>query len=347
MKFKESSVESNKQNQKAFWFDIIQQWKKNEQCLLNRMMLRDGFVAQFQAMAAAATTTETHIHDHNFKGVQNQRVVQLCLQEHHHHPTTRTIHLQFHCAKASCEELDGWFTFHNRSLGTRCSLSLHHFDAHDNDFGHGFDIGNVMQQCFTGAVLNDNNGVLAPMWNQLLCDPSSPNSQDENPKNEETPIMSPFSRRDQGTQMSPPESESDANSSSISAMDQKNGYSGIEVRDVEVDSKATVIRWPKGHATKLTSFQESNSEIQTSCSDIAKSTMDITKIQKEEAKIVAWESQQKAKAEATIRKLEVSFQFIKICCFEVELSHMECVLSSTQYIYTHIYYDKISKQARH
>ncbi|QHO35007.1 uncharacterized protein DS421_9g271910 [Arachis hypogaea] len=273
-----------------------------------RMMLRDGFVAQFQAMAAAATTTETHIHDHNFKGVQNQRVVQLCLQEHHHHPTTRTIHLQFHCAKASCEELDGWFTFHNRSLGTRCSLSLHHFDAHDNDFGHGFDIGNVMQQCFTGAVLNDNNGVLAPMWNQLLCDPSSPNSQDENPKNEETPIMSPFSRRDQGTQMSPPESESDANSSSISAMDQKNGYSGIEVRDVEVDSKATVIRWPKGHATKLTSFQESNSEIQTSCSDIAKSTMDITKIQKEEAKIVAWESQQKAKAEATIRKLEMKLE---------------------------------------
>ncbi|XLS81661.1 hypothetical protein HN51_047492 [Arachis hypogaea] len=58
--------------------------------------------------------------------------------------------------------------------------------------------------------------------------------------------------------------------------------------------EATVIRWPKGHATKLTSFQESNSEIQTSCSDIAKSTMDITKIQKEEAKIVAWESQQKA-----------------------------------------------------
>ncbi|XLT76716.1 hypothetical protein HN873_032990, partial [Arachis hypogaea] len=70
--------------------------------------------------------------------------------------------------------------------------------------------------------------------------------------------------------------------------------SKLEIRDVEVDSEATVIRWPKGHATKLTSFQESNSEIQTSCSDIAKSTMDITKIQKEEAKIVAWESQQKA-----------------------------------------------------
>ncbi|RYQ91622.1 hypothetical protein S83_066753 [Arachis hypogaea] len=189
------------------------------------------------------------------------------------------------------------------------ALSLHHFDAHDNDFGHRFDIGNVMQPCSTGAVLNDNNGVLAPMWNQLLCDPSSPNSQDENPKNEENRIMSPFSRRDHGTQMSPPENEDDANSSPTSAMDQKNGHSGkLEVRDVEVDSEATVIRWPKGHATKLTSFQESNSEIQTSCSDIAKSTMDITKIQKEEAKIVAWESQQKAKAEATIRKLEMKLE---------------------------------------
>ncbi|XLU27646.1 hypothetical protein S245_063712, partial [Arachis hypogaea] len=56
--------------------------------------------------------------------------------------------------------------------------------------------------------------------------------------------------------------------------------SKLEIRDVEVDSEATVIRWPKGHATKLTSFQESNSEIQTSCSDIAKSTMDITKKRK-------------------------------------------------------------------
>ncbi|XLT55516.1 hypothetical protein HN873_048120, partial [Arachis hypogaea] len=32
--------------------------------------------------------------------------------------------------------------------------------------------------------------------------------------------------------------------------------SKLEVRDVEVDSEATVIRWPKGHATKLTSFKE-------------------------------------------------------------------------------------------
>ncbi|MED6196829.1 hypothetical protein PIB30_051028 [Stylosanthes scabra] len=181
------------------------------------------------------------------------------------------------------------------------ALSLHHFDAHDNGFAPRFDIGNVMQQCSTAAaMLNDNNGVLAPMWSQLLCDPSSPNSQDENPKNEETPMMSPFSRRDQGTQMSPPESEDDANSSPISSMDQKNGHSGkLDVRDVEVDSEATVIRWPKGHADAENhhSFQESNTEIQTSCSDIAESTMDITKMQKEEAKIVAWESQQKMELE--------------------------------------------------
>ncbi|XLU42419.1 hypothetical protein S245_037233, partial [Arachis hypogaea] len=80
-------------------------------------------------------------------------------------------------------------------------------------------------------------------------------------------------------------------------------HSKLEIKDVKVDSEATVIRWPKGHATKLTSFQESNSEIQTSCSDIAKSTMDITKIQKEEAKIVAWESQQKANCTIQGRKL--------------------------------------------
>ncbi|XLT05922.1 hypothetical protein HN51_044671 [Arachis hypogaea] len=47
---------------------------------------------------------------------------------------------------------------------------------------------------------------------------------------------------------------------------------------------ALALGWPKGHATKLTSFQESNSEIQTSCSDIAKSTMDITKFRKRKPK---------------------------------------------------------------
>ena len=60
------------------------------------------------------------------------------------------------------------------------ALSVHHFDAHDTVFGARFDIGNVMR-C-SGAVLNHNGVALSslagpPMWSELLCDPSSPNSQ--------------------------------------------------------------------------------------------------------------------------------------------------------------------------
>ena len=106
-------------------------------------------------------------------------------------------------------------------------------------------------------------------------------------KNEDSPIISPFSKRDKGTQMSPPETEDDANSSPesspTSAMNQKNGHSTkLEVRDVQVDSQATVTRWSKSHATKLNSphskdLKESSTEAQVSCLDIAESTLDITK----------------------------------------------------------------------
>lgn len=70
--------------------------------------------------------------------------------------------------------------------------------------------------------------------------------------------MCVVSKRDKGTQMSP-ESEgnehSPANSSSpSSAMDhqQTNRSAKLEVRDVEMDSQATIVRWSKRHATKMT-----------------------------------------------------------------------------------------------
>ncbi|KAK7252832.1 hypothetical protein RIF29_37052 [Crotalaria pallida] len=117
--------------------------------------------------------------------------------------------------------------------------------------------------------------------------------------------MSPFSKCDKGTQMSPDDTENDAHSSPKSsateAADQKNCHSTkLEVRDVEIDSEATAIRW-----------STSNAETQASCWDIADSTMDISKFRREEAKIIAWESLQKAKAEAEIRKLEVFYFSVK------------------------------------
>lgn len=60
------------------------------------------------------------------------------------------------------------------------ALSVHHFDAHDTVFGPRYDIDSVVQ--YSSLVVNENGVGLssvssAPTWSELLCDPSSPNSQ--------------------------------------------------------------------------------------------------------------------------------------------------------------------------
>lgn len=201
------------------------------------------------------------------------------------------------------------------------AISLHHFYAHDAVFGPRFDNS---VQC-SSPLLNENSAVppllsSAPMWSELLCDPSSPNSQDEKRDETENVVTasSPLSKCDKGTQMSPPETENGAaRSSATSTMDQQNNLSAkLEVRDVEVDSEATIIRWSKSksYVPKLGLLpgkdlrKSSSTEAQASSLDTAESTLDSSKFQREEAKIVAWESLQKAKAEAAIRKLEVKLE---------------------------------------
>ncbi|XP_028764087.1 uncharacterized protein LOC114722263 [Neltuma alba] len=167
----------------------------------------------------------------------------------------------------------------------------------------------------------------APRWSDLLCEPSSPHSQEERDDDDSKNAnveMSPISKRDKGTQMSP-EAEDDEHPQEIScpplATDQQGGYSTkLEVRDVEVDSQAPIIRWSKRHATKMTrnawpqakSFRETSTEAEDSSWDIivadSNSTINASKVQREEAKINAWENLQKAKAEAAIRKLEMKLE---------------------------------------
>ncbi|XP_061341847.1 uncharacterized protein LOC133288164 [Gastrolobium bilobum] len=196
------------------------------------------------------------------------------------------------------------------------ALSLHHYCAHDTVFGPRYDIDNGIQ-C-SSPVPNENGVALpsmssAPLWSELLCDPSSPNSQDDKrdgTKNEDTSI-SPFSKRDRGTQMSPPETENDAHSSpkssASSTMDQKSCHSTkLEVRDVQVDSQTTVIRWSKSNATKMNLLN--GKDLKKSSTETQASDLDISKFQREEAKIIAWEGLQKAKAEAAIRKLEMELE---------------------------------------
>ncbi|KAK7386443.1 hypothetical protein VNO78_26672 [Psophocarpus tetragonolobus] len=204
------------------------------------------------------------------------------------------------------------------------AVSVHHYDAHDATV-YGYDLDNAMQ--LSSPVLNENGVVLsslstAPTCSQLPCDQSSPTSQDEKhdgTMNEEN-VASNFSRCDKGTQMSPPETENnDAQSHSSpksSAVDQQECHSPkLEVRDVQVDSQATIIRWSKRHGTKVTKKDSLHSKDSREISaeapaswDIDESNVDSSKLQREEAKIIAWENLQKAKAETAIRKLEMKLE---------------------------------------
>lgn len=103
-------------------------------------------------------------------------------------------------------------------------------------------------------------------------------------KNEDT-MMSPMSKIDKGTQMSSPETENEdhsspKSSSPILAMNPKSCHSEkLEIKDVQVDCQANVIKWSKTYATKLSSFngkelKKSDTEAQASGLDIAESTLD-------------------------------------------------------------------------
>ncbi|KAK7331072.1 hypothetical protein VNO77_25284 [Canavalia gladiata] len=205
------------------------------------------------------------------------------------------------------------------------AVSVQHYDAHDGNV-FGYDIDNEIP--YSSPVLNHNAALYssmstAPTCPQLPSHPLSPISQDE--KDDETmdeeKVTSEFSKCDKATQMSPAETENDAHaspkSSATSVTDQQNCHSlKLEVRDVEVDSQATIIRWSKRHAIKLTKknsrhskdLRQIGAEGQAPCWDIDDSTLDTSKFQREEAKIIAWENLQKAKAEAAIRELEMKLE---------------------------------------
>lgn len=101
-----------------------------------------------------------------------------------------------------------------------------------------------------------------------------------------TTVMSPMSKIDKGTQMSSPETENEdhsspkSSSSPILAMNPKSCHSEkLEIKDVQVDCQANVIKWSKSYASKLSSFngkelKKSGTEAQASGLDIAETTSD-------------------------------------------------------------------------
>ncbi|KAL4577419.1 hypothetical protein LXL04_013528 [Taraxacum kok-saghyz] len=117
------------------------------------------------------------------------------------------------------------------------------------------------------------------------------------------------SRRDMATQMSPGDSPESTSPPPVpSPVKDRRQH----VRDVQVDKRVTMTKQPKR--------KEKNRS--TEINDLALTwnptagSMELSKFQKEEARIVAWENLQNAKAEASIRKLEMKLEKKKSASME-------------------------------
>uniref|UniRef100_A0A5B6ZR65 Remorin C-terminal domain-containing protein n=1 Tax=Davidia involucrata TaxID=16924 RepID=A0A5B6ZR65_DAVIN len=169
----------------------------------------------------------------------------------------------------------------------------------------------------SNPVHTENNMARAtslPGWSDLLSESSSPSSQDEKldgTKDSQTMVSRVVSRRDMATQMSPEGSTRSSSKerspfstsppSNLPIVEPHSNHPvKLEVRDVQVDKRATVIRQSRKKRSPDVEHLSSSRDVVESAKN--------TKFQREEAKITAWENLQKAKAEAAIRKLEMKLE---------------------------------------
>lgn len=135
-----------------------------------------------------------------------------------------------------------------------------------------------------------------PGWSELLIESSYPNSQDENG------VSRVVSRRDMATQMSPVSSPETSPVYIPPPVEGGSHHSArVEVRDVQVDKGVTMTKRSKRVKKK------NNNELSLTW-NTTEGAMKLSKLQKEEARITAWENLQNAKAEASIRKLEMKLE---------------------------------------
>ncbi|KAK9163340.1 hypothetical protein Syun_004242 [Stephania yunnanensis] len=153
------------------------------------------------------------------------------------------------------------------------------------------------------------------------------NSQDEKPDGGDAKTAShTVSRRDVATQMSPDGSTHSspkrrASSTSISPpllpmVEAQTSLAKLEIRDVQVDSQVTLTRWSKKHgplvsqrgSTNVESVREESAQIQDSAWNVGETATNSSRYKREDAKITAWENLQKAKAEASARRLEMKLE---------------------------------------
>ncbi|XP_071706933.1 uncharacterized protein [Rutidosis leptorrhynchoides] len=115
------------------------------------------------------------------------------------------------------------------------------------------------------------------------------------------------SRRDMATQMSPESSPKERALLSTSPPPVPSSVRG-EVRDVQVDKSVTMIKIPKRHGKKTDKNGSAEVKELALTWNPTEGEMELSKFQKEEARITAWENLQNAKAEASIRNLEMKLE---------------------------------------
>ncbi|KAK9064874.1 hypothetical protein SSX86_016256 [Deinandra increscens subsp. villosa] len=151
----------------------------------------------------------------------------------------------------------------------------------------------------------------------IVPDGFLPFCQDE--KDDENGDLRVASRRDMATQMSS-ESSPEASPTCMPPRVEPSGHHSarLEVRDVEVDRGAAMTKQSKRHGIRSKNTPEANPLALTW--NNTEGAMKLSKLQKEEARITAWENLQNAKAEASIRKLEMKLEKKKAASLDKILS---------------------------
>ncbi|XP_022962881.1 uncharacterized protein LOC111463248 [Cucurbita moschata] len=213
--------------------------------------------------------------------------------------------------------------FDTSKLGSALSTGVLVADGVSICYGGSIERGQSYPECTMQRLAS------APRWSDILNESPLPSFQDEKDGgSHEAMDWGVVSQRNVATQMSPldftpssplgnvsPSSSSPSTHQSMVGKESDH-CSKQEVRDVEVDKRATVIQRSKGRKLRLTkeefphleNLNENAEEAGASSLDIAEAAIQVSKLQREEAKITAWENLQKAKAEAAIRKLEMKLE---------------------------------------
>nr|XP_043608060.1 uncharacterized protein LOC122579864 isoform X2 [Erigeron canadensis] len=147
-------------------------------------------------------------------------------------------------------------------------------------------------------------GVLVPEGLHF-CDAAGGVGHDE--KIDENGVSRVVSRRDMATQMSP-ESSPEPSPTYIIPPPGSHHSARLEVRDVQVDKRVTMTKQSKRNKMRMRNNGSPEANELALTWNATEGAMKQSKLQKEEARITAWENLQNAKAEASIRKLEMKLE---------------------------------------